>query len=146
MQVPEMKGCIMPIHLKCADHPISMMVANWQSFYFEGMWIICFWLVGSGFINVSFIDHFQAFQQQAQELVALETIVLQTLGECCSVLYDCVICAFFLCVKLHNWFLQSATIIALFSQNKYVEPSKIMQVPHRHVDTENTKFPFSQCG
>ncbi len=28
------------------------------------------------------MDLFQAFQQQAQELVALETIVLQTLGEC----------------------------------------------------------------
>lgn len=27
------------------------------------------------------MDLFQAFQQQAQELVALETIVLQTLGE-----------------------------------------------------------------
>lgn len=37
-------------------------------------------------------DLFQAFQQQAQELVALETIVLQTLGEYspyCLLLFTC---------------------------------------------------------
>lgn len=38
-------------------------------------------LVDEKHIFEFFIAPFQAFQQQAQELVALETIVLQTLGE-----------------------------------------------------------------
>lgn len=49
------------------------------------------WLLRVVF-NSSRLDLFQAFQQQAQELVALETIVLQTLGEyrlCCT---DCTLC------------------------------------------------------
>jgi len=40
----------------------------------------------------SFIDLLQAFQQQTQELVALETIVLQTLGKCHDGLF-CLSCA-----------------------------------------------------
>lgn len=39
--------------------------------------------------NSSLLDLFQAFQQQAQELVALETIVLQTLGEYRMYCTDC---------------------------------------------------------
>lgn len=78
--------------------------------------------------NSSRLDLFQAFQQQAQELVALETIVLQTLGE---YRLRCTDCTHFL---LSLVFLVSTIDQCNTKRGGYTQ-KKMTKVPHMHADT-----------
>lgn len=134
-----MEVCIMLIHLQCVKSPSKMMVTHYPAlFYPLAELLFCgnannmlnnMFLVGGKWIINFFI--YQSFSGiPAAGTRACSTgnnsatntgWVLFKLQYCTSQYCTIVWYEPFSCVELYNWFLQSATLTAIFSQKKFVQ-------------------------